>query len=143
MASYAQDLSAASVQTSAQTFEDPLVRSVFVSLFTWRRAAPDDRHVGERWGWWGDNVSQFDGDQIGSRLWLLAREKLTAQTLNRARDYATEALAWLVKDGVASRYEVTTERFGVDGMAILVRMYRRDGTARDLRFDNAWSLINV
>ncbi|RJG07967.1 hypothetical protein D3870_09670 [Noviherbaspirillum cavernae] len=131
------------MQTSALAAEDPLVRAVFVSLFTWRRAAPDDQHDGERWGWWGDNVSQFTSDQIGSRLWLLARQKLTTQVINRARDYGIEALAWLVKDDVASRYDVTVERMGVDGLAILVRIYREDGSVRDLRFDNAWSLINV
>lgn len=145
MASYSQDLSIVTdgVQTSALAAEDPLARAVFVSLFTWRRASPDDQHDGERWGWWGDNVSPFASDRIGSRLWLLARQKLTAQVINRARDYATEALEWLTKDGIASRYLVTVERKGVDGLALLVQIYRLDGSTRDLRFDNVWSLINV
>jgi phage gp46-like protein len=145
MASYSQDLSIVTdgVQTSALAADDPLARAVFLSLFTWRRAAPDDQTDGERFGWWGDNVSQYSSDQIGSRLWLLARQKLTTQVLNRARDYAIEALEWLVKDGVASRYDVTVERMGINGMAILVQIYRLDGSIRDLRFDNVWSLINV
>ena len=145
MPSYSQDLSIATdgVQTSALIEEEPLARAIFISLFTWRRAAPDDRHDGERWGWWGDKVSATDQDAIGSRLWLLARQKLTAQTINRARDYATEALAWLVEDKVASRYDVTAERQAIDGLALLVAIYRKDGSSLNLRFDNAWSLINV
>ena len=47
------------------------------------------------------------GDRIGSRLWLLSREKQLAGVLDRARHYAEEALAWLVEDGVATAVSVT------------------------------------
>ncbi|MDO8294380.1 MAG: phage GP46 family protein [Gallionella sp.] len=121
---------------------DALVRAVLISLFTWRRAKPDDITEGEKMGWWGDGVEPpAVNDRIGSRLWLLARAKLIPQTFNAAREYAQEALDWLVEDGVASRVEVQAERHGVDGLALLVAITRIDGSNVALRFDNVWESI--
>lgn len=95
--------------------DDGLRTAVVVSLLTDRRAAPDDElPAGEvdRRGWWGDAAAPAGldagaaGARIGSRLWLLSREKQTGETLNRARDYATEALAWLIEDGWARSVDV-------------------------------------
>ena len=124
---------------------EPLVRAVVISLFTWRRARPDDELPGsDRFGWWGDNYAAAPGDRIGSRLWLLSREKLTARTVERAREYAQEALAWLVEDGVASRVEVEAERQGIDTLALACRIYRTAGAAPvDLRFSSVWEFINA
>lgn len=122
---------------------DQLARAVVMSLFTWRRARPDDELPGDqRMGWWGDSYATVDGDRVGSRLWLLARAKLTAQTVNRAREYAEEALAWLVEDGVASRVEVEAERQGLTTLALACRIYRSDGRAVDLRFANVWESLS-
>lgn len=121
---------------------DVLVRAVLISLFTWRRAKPDDITEGEKMGWWGDGVEPpAVNDRIGSRLWLLRRAKLVPQTINAAREYAQEALAWLVEDGAAVRVDVTAERFGVDGLALQVVVYRTAGDKVALRFDNAWEKI--
>lgn len=121
---------------------DALVRAVLISLFTWRRAKPDDITDGQKMGWWGDAVEPpAVNDRIGSRLWLLARAKLVPLTINAAREYAEEALAWLVEDGVASRIEVLAERFGTDGLALQVAIYRTDGGKVALRFDNIWESI--
>ena len=49
--------------------------AVIISLFTDGLARSDDQHDGtDRRGWWGDSGSEMT---IGSRLWLLNREKLT------------------------------------------------------------------
>lgn len=121
---------------------DVLVRAVLISLFTWRRAKPEDITDGEKMGWWGDGVeAPVVNDCIGSRLWLLRRAKLVPQTINAAREYAQEALAWLVEDGAAVRVDVTAERFGVDGLALQVVVYRTAGDKVALRFDNAWEKI--
>jgi phage gp46-like protein len=145
MSYFAQDLS---VVIDGQTLSldltqgEPLARAVLVSLFTWRRARPDDALPADsRHGWWGDTYPTAEGDRIGSRLWLLAREKLTQQTINRAREYAQEALAWLIEDGVASRVEVTAERRGIDGMTLICRIWRTDGRPVDMRFEDAWRAI--
>lgn len=114
--------------------------AILVSLFTDRRARPDDKlpyEGAERRGWWGDVADEEADDLIGSRLWLLEREKQTSQVVARAREYALEALAWLLRDGVAAALDVTAEVVapGVLGLAVFVT--RPGGPARQ-RFDFVW-----
>lgn len=126
---------------------DPLVRAVVISLFTWRRAHDDDvlpNPRGARMGWWGDSFPPAPGDQIGSRLWLLARAKLTDATARQAEDLAREALQWLVDDGVAARLAVHAERRGLSALALSCAVFAADGSARAvLRFQNLWDWIHV
>lgn len=128
---------------SAQS--DALVRAVILSLFTWRRAAVGDVQPGEsRLGWCGDSLSAVSGDKFGSRLWLLARENVTQRTMQRAKEYATEALQWLIDDGVCASITTTVERFGRNGIAMGVILYRADRSVlADLRFADIWSAINA
>lgn len=94
--------------TLSDQIDDDLARSIIISLFSWHRAGKDDALPGiSREGWWADTFS--DNDQIGSKLWLLSREKLTPEVLRRAKTYAEDALMWMVDDRVASRVEVTVE----------------------------------
>ncbi|MBC1112574.1 phage GP46 family protein, partial [Escherichia coli] len=65
-------------RTCASAPLDPLTRSVVISLFTWRRAEPDD-NADVPMGWWGDTWPAVQNDRYGSRLWLLQRSKLTNQ----------------------------------------------------------------
>jgi phage gp46-like protein len=91
--------------------EDGFETAVMLSLFTDRQAEANDvlpDGQTDRRGWWGDAFPAVEGDKIGSRLWLLSREKDTATALRRAKDYATEALAWMVEDRAATSVEVTT-----------------------------------
>ena len=91
--------------------DDGLESAIIISLFTDRRAAADDvipDGTANRRGWWADAYAAIDGDQIGSRLWLLFREKDTVEVVVRAREYVQEALAWLLDDGVASQVIVET-----------------------------------
>lgn len=116
--------------------------AVVLSLFTDRRAEADDRLPqtgGDRRGWWGDLTPNADGTRrrIGSRLWLLSREKRTPETLARAREYAEEALAWLVEDRIASRVEVTAETTPEGWLALTVVIARAEGPDRE-RFDYVW-----
>jgi len=117
--------------------DDGLVTSIVLSLFSDRRARADDIIPGgdsDRRGWWGDLVPPVEGDEFGSRLWLLSREKTTPQTLNRAREYAQEALAWLVADGHAKAVTVEAEetRRGVLGLLVVVTL--TDGSQLDQRY---------
>lgn len=122
---------------------DPLVRAVVISLFTWRRARPDDPHEGVKFGWWGDALADDPNDRIGSRLWLIAREKITTELLNRAREYAEEALQWLLDDRVATAVTVTAERDGIERVALQCVIARDQAAPITLRFDNSWRTLNV
>ena len=131
------------VLTQAVNVTDELPRAVIMSLFTWRRAEPDDKTDGDLKGWWGDSYPQLPGDKIGSRLWLLAREKMTEATRTRALGYAVEALQWLTADGVAVAVDVQAERIGLDGLALGVMISRGDADKINIRFANVWSFINA
>lgn len=126
------------------TREESLRRAVTISLFTWRRAGPDDVvDDSDRKGWWGDSVPSIAGDKIGSRLWLLSRRTLVADTLKDAQAYAEEALAWLVDDGVLTRVTVTAERQGNDRMNLRVTLIEQHGETLELNFNDTWGLINA
>ena len=90
---------------------DSLSRAVVISLFTWQRASQSDEvDNDQRMGWWGDTFAEEKGDKIGSKLWLLLRQKITEETLNRAQEYAYDALKWLIDDGICSDITVDVER---------------------------------
>lgn len=127
--------------TDPTTVVNPLPRAVIISLFSWRRANPDD-NAPVPMGWWGDTYPTVSGDRIGSRLWLLGREKITNDTLNRARDYATEAMQWMLDDGVAARIDITSSRSGQDSAVLGIVIYQRDGTSWDMQFDDYWRMLN-
>jgi phage gp46-like protein len=120
--------------------DDGLITSVIISLFTDRRAEEDDAlpDGSDRRGWWGDIYSDLEGDRIGSRLWLLAREKQLPEVLVKAREYAVEALQWLIDDGVAAAVKVETEivRQGVLGFAVEIVRHNRPPVR--YRFEQFW-----
>lgn len=116
--------------------DNPLVRAVIISLFSWRRANPDD-DVDDVMGWWADTYND-DGDLIGSRLWELLRHKITQTTLETAEDFCREALAWLITDRVASAVDVEVERAGLDQVDIVVTIHQPDREQTAIRFQNVW-----
>ena len=98
-----------SIEAGDLARETTLQTAVLLSLFTDRRATSDElaRFGGDdARGWWGNELAEVEGDEFGSKLWLLAREKVVPETLNRAREYARQALAWMVEDGVAASVSV-------------------------------------
>lgn len=122
--------------------DDGLTTAVLLSLFTDARARPDDRlpHSDtDRRGWWGDAWPMVSGESMGSRLWLVWPGKQTGENLQRAREYAQEALQWLVTDGIASSVEVqaSNPRNGV--LALSVKIFKPAGEALALRFESLWS----
>lgn len=114
--------------------------AILLSLFTDRRAEPDDQlddPAADRRGWWADAVPPVEGDLIGSRLWVLARERRSPETVRRAKDMAEEALAWMVADGVAGSVTVESEASGAVAIALTVTITRPEGSA-PRRFDFLW-----
>lgn len=130
------------VSAGALAADADLHTAVLISLFTDRRAEPDDvlpDQGSSRRGWWGDALS--GGRRIGSRLWLLAREKQLRETINRAREYTEEALAWLVDQGVAKSVTVQAEivRTGVLGLSIQIE--RNQAQPARFRYELAWQQL--
>ena len=95
--------------------DEGLRTAVIVSLFSERRAEPADAlpdGSSDRRGWWGDAYAAAEGDRIGSRLWLLGREKDLAAVARRAEEYARESLAWFLEDGIARAVTVAADVAG-------------------------------
>ncbi len=123
-----------------------LQTAIYLSLFLDRRAEESDilpDGETDRRGWWGDAHPNVDGDQIGSRLWLLSRSKQTQETLTRAEDYAREALQWLIDDAVSDEITVTASipQTGVLGLEIGIR--RPDADPINFRYSYAWASLEA
>ncbi|VVT43706.1 Bacteriophage protein GP46, partial [Kosakonia radicincitans] len=125
------------VSASAQL--DMLTRAVVISLFTWRRAEPDD-NADMPMGWWGDSFPAVQNDRYGSRLWLLRRSKLTNHLVQTVRVYIRECLQWLLDDGVVSRIDLDIQRTGINELANSITLWRRDGPVT-ISFNDLWSAI--
>ena len=114
--------------------EDDIETAVILSLLLDARARDDDAlpdGSGDRRGWWADSAAPAaEGDRTGSRLWLLSREKTLPEVLRRARDYAEEALAWLLEDGAAKNVSVhaAMPRRGLLALTVVITL--PDDTAR-------------
>jgi phage gp46-like protein len=120
--------------TYALELEDSLATAVIISLFTDRRAGPDDvlpAGCTDARGWLGAELMQ-DGyaepDDWGSTLWLLYAGKVTPDVLSRAQYAAQQALGWLVRDGIAIKVEVQALWAGprADVLAIRPTIYQPD-----------------
>lgn len=131
------------VQNSLGLVEDNgLESAVIISLFTDRRDNDDDvipDGSNDRRGWWADEFTEIKTDKIGSRLWLLTREKQLTSVVVRARQYAEEALKWLVDDGVAEAVTVVASipRSGMLGLDVSIQRPQQSITR--YRFDTFWS----
>ncbi|MBW9428682.1 phage GP46 family protein [Enterobacter kobei] len=125
------------VSASAQL--DMLTRAVVISLFTWRRAEPDD-NADVPMGWWGDTFPAVQNDRYGSRLWLLQRSKLTNALVNKVRIYLRDALQWMIDDGVVSRIDIDIQRTGINELGNQIVLWRRDGPVT-ISFNDLWSVI--
>ena len=125
--------------------EDKGLRTaVILSLFLDRRAAVDDvlpDGSGDVRGWWADAWPEVIGDHIGSRLWLLSREKQLQSVVLRAKEYAEEALEWLVTDGVARTVTVTAEIVGPGTLGLGIEIERPTGEAIKYSFNALWEAI--
>lgn len=125
--------------------DDGLTTSVLQSLFTDRRAEPDDVIPGgaeDLRGTWLDAFADEEGDRMGSRLWLLERAKLLPETVTRMREYCEEALEWMVRDGVAKSVAVETwivRNYPTGIIGAQIDIVKPDGTTTRYKFDKLWS----
>lgn len=109
--------------------DEGLKTAIIISLFTWRRAEDNDEPTlagDERFGWWAD-IYDEDGMPIGSRLWIVRRMKSIDEALVLGKQYAEEALQWLLDTGVVAELKVTTERKAPNIYALAVGIVRPNG----------------
>ncbi len=123
--------------------DEGLETAILISLFTdrWVDQAQLPQGETDPRGWWADLLNDDPSDEIGSRLWTLARAKPTGETLESAREFATEALQWLLDDGIASAVAVTTEYPERGRMSIGVNVTRPSGDTGRFRF--VWTMSDA
>jgi len=126
---------------------DQLASAVYISLFTDRKAPEGWRpEVADRRGWWGDGVAP-EGEEpfaLGSHLWLLRNEVATEENTVAARQYAQEALAWMVDERVAASVTVESGLIVEPPRGIWLRILitdRQGEIAFDRRFGRLWKEI--
>ena len=127
--------------------DEGLQTAVLISLYTDNRALITDEVFNpltpDRRGWWGNKVlPAVEGDEAGSKLWLLERAKtIGTYTENQAKSYIEKCLQWMIDDGIAQRIEVTVEKQGTTEtktLAMLIQIHKTDGTDTRMKFDNIW-----
>lgn len=118
--------------------EDGLRTAILLSLFLDARASAEDPLPDplnrDRRGWVGDALAPRAGDRIGSRLWLLAREKQNEATRLRAEIYAREALAWMTEEGLARSVSVTAAWVSQGQLGLRVQV-------AELSFDETFGVL--
>lgn len=119
-----------------------LQTACLVSLFTDKRATADftpTDGTADRRGWWADRYSD---EPLGSNLWQLERAHKTRDTLGLAQRFASDALQWLVADGVAQAVVVDTQWLEPAGggtfLGIRVVITKPDGSMTKFTFGWAW-----
>ena len=121
--------------------DEGLDTAVILSLFCDARADPSEIPDGsDPRGYWADYYADHAGDQTGSKLWLLAREKQLPETARRAQEYAQDALAWLVEDGVAASVAVEASFPRAEALVIAVAITRPNNAGTfERRYQYVWS----
>jgi phage gp46-like protein len=130
-----------------------LATAIIVALGTDRLAQPGDTFPdpddNDRRGWWGDFDAEevWDGWPIGSRLWLLQREKITGPgarvgpTTVRVENYIREAIQPFLDRRIASVMEVEATRVDKQRIDARVKIYRGPELEIDLRYQILWDGI--
>lgn len=126
--------------------DEGLETAVAISIFSDRRVTDEELSFPQtdKKGWWGDMFPDVDQDQIGSRLWLIGREKVLQETAKRAEDYCKEGLAWLIEDGVAKSVAVAAAYDLNKYLRIAIDIAKPDGNSS--KFQVLWdkqSLVRV
>jgi phage gp46-like protein len=118
------------------TTEEGLRTSVLLSLYVDQRAEEDELEDGkDNRGWWGD---MFEDMPMGSKLWLLERQKITRDVLNRCAEYSRDCLEWMMKDGIVDTVSVNVV---LSGQNITTEIeLKRDEESFKFKFDDLWKI---
>jgi len=131
--------------------DDGLETAIVLSLFLDRYANADDPLPPgyTRRGWWGDRVAplarpaQGNGanpDRIGSRLWILMRERQLPALLPRVKGILAEALAWMIEDGWASALDIAVSFPAQGFLAYTITAMKPTGATVSITRQVAWGI---
>ncbi|WP_439372913.1 phage GP46 family protein [Bradyrhizobium sp. DASA03120] len=130
-----------------------LATAVIVALGTNALADPNDilpdPDSSDRMGWWGDLDAQaiWGGWNIGSKLWLLRRSKITpaqarqGSTLVLVENYIRAAIQPFVDRRICSGFDVWVTRVNTQRVDALLRIYRGPLPEIELRYAVLWDAM--
>lgn len=138
------------VQQGDLVMDRGLVTAAIASLWTDRRAEPDDGIPFDEdpRGYWADR----EGARWGSRLWQLKRAKATSQAIAQAEEFCTEAFAWWRSSGIASKVTCTASIMAGGRLVVQIGMERDprprwsagwDGTSVEIGLDGGAQALRV
>lgn len=110
---------------------DQVTTAILLSLYTDRRVDPSEVPAGtDLGGWWGATFPKKAGHIEGSRLWLLFAFGGAASEENRRRaeEYAAEALAWMIEDGIFAKIEPVGSIVASDMIELAIAFTEADGS---------------
>ncbi len=123
--------------------DEGLEAAVIISAYGDARATVEQLPSGEidQRGYWGDIVTEVEGDETGSLLWTLQREKALDTVVEKGKSYLRRALKWMIDDGVALRIEVDgfIELLSVQDKCLVLtaKIFRPQGDAT-FKFEVFW-----
>lgn len=101
--------------------DDPIISSVLMSLFCFRRCKveelPEITNRNQN-GWWVDTPKE----KWGSKLWLLHRKSIKANLLPQIKQYCEESLKWIVDDGAANSIDVRVRQHPENFNAVQIQI---------------------
>lgn len=123
-----------------------LATALAVSLFSDRLAEDDDRlpnWSSDRRGWWGDHEAELihSGTPIGSRLWLISREKQTNETRLAAEAYIREAVSWMLTARLATEIDIAVDWFAPERLGAEITIHRGPEKSIAVRFESLWDQL--
>lgn len=68
----------------------------------------------------------MEGDETGSKIWLLAGLKTTDDTLSKAEQAAIAALLWMKADGITDEITAAARRIDADVLDLEIQIDRPD-----------------
>jgi phage gp46-like protein len=108
--------------------------AIIMSLFCDGRADVSEKSRPElRRGFWGDETNDNPNIKMGSKLWLLSQARKTESTRNRAIDYVSQCLQWLVDEGYSRKIDVFAS-FNAQGLQIDIRIINAAGQTESKSF---------
>jgi phage gp46-like protein len=113
--------------------------AINMSLLTNIRAGIDVIIPENRNGWLGNTESIFPGRVIGSLLWILSQARLNQDNINKAVDYSTKALNWMIEDNVVSNITVNGSILPKQGIQLEITITALTGIV-ETRYFNLWEL---
>lgn len=121
---------------------DGFETAILVSLFTnSRRDESDISNPLARGGWIGNWRTAKKQRELGGLCWTVEHERLTANVLNIAREYAKNALNWMIEDGLCRNVEVETLPYKQREIQYNIAITSRDGIKYDYIY--LWNKTNA